>query len=250
MVLFVLHNSTLRLLPVSVAPPNTHQPADRVISVERHFLVTSDNFNCAQVATHFLATNKNTNTGQIQRLKSLFGLALFFSATHHKHIQSTTRCISMTSTTILRPPYSATHPWESGDWGSSGFGSSFMQKLSNDRQRGGAVDDSHDMKGDKSGNQSKPAQRSKQQQSPAATGFHSPKKPTMALKGDPDSNAVLKRSFSTPAVRSMARDYNQQPASATGEKKRNKLGYHRTSIACSKLKAFNTARNLAPNKLV
>lgn len=41
---------------------------------------------------------------------------------------------------------------------------------------------------------------------------------------------ILKRSYSTPTVRSMA----QESTLATGEKKRNKLGYHRTSIACSK----------------
>lgn len=47
--------------------------------------------------------------------------------------------------------------------------------------------------------------------------------------GDP--TPILKRSYSTPAVRSMAQDLS----TAAGEKKRNRLGYHRTSIACSKL---------------
>ncbi|KAJ3482144.1 hypothetical protein NLG97_g7645 [Lecanicillium saksenae] len=50
----------------------------------------------------------------------------------------------------------------------------------------------------------------------------------IAKHGEP--NPILKRSYSTPAVRSMA----QESPSAAGEKKRNKLGYHRTSIACSK----------------
>ncbi len=40
---------------------------------------------------------------------------------------------------------------------------------------------------------------------------------------------ILKRSYSTPAVHTMA-----DSATTAGEKKRNKLGYHRTSIACSK----------------
>ncbi|KAJ6780140.1 hypothetical protein PWT90_10513 [Aphanocladium album] len=49
----------------------------------------------------------------------------------------------------------------------------------------------------------------------------------IAQHGEP--NPILKRSYSTPAVRSMA----QESATSAGEKKRNKLGYHRTSIACS-----------------
>lgn len=44
-----------------------------------------------------------------------------------------------------------------------------------------------------------------------------------------EPSPILKRSFSTPTVRDMAQD---SPTTA-GEKKRNKLGYHRTSIACS-----------------
>ncbi|PMB69003.1 hypothetical protein BM221_005589 [Beauveria bassiana] len=46
-----------------------------------------------------------------------------------------------------------------------------------------------------------------------------------------EPSPILKRSFSTPTVRDMAQD---SPTTA-GEKKRNKLGYHRTSIACSEL---------------
>lgn len=186
----------------------------------------------------------NTHAEQIQRPGRPFDTVLVSPPASslqpiYKLIQSTAQCISMTSTTILHAPYSATHPWESGDWGSSGFGSSCFQKLSNNRPQERAADDSHDMKGNESDDQS-----------PAPPGSRSPKNPAMALKGDGDPNTVLKRSFSTPAVRSMARDTNQQPASATGEKKRNRLGYHRTSIACSKLKAFNTTSNLWPNELV
>lgn len=44
---------------------------------------------------------------------------------------------------------------------------------------------------------------------------------------------ILKRSYSTPAVHTMA-----DTAATAGEKKRNKLGYHRTSIACSKSDSF------------
>lgn len=50
----------------------------------------------------------------------------------------------------------------------------------------------------------------------------------MAKHGEP--SPILKRSCSTPAVGSMT----QESAASAGEKKRNKLGYHRTSIACSK----------------
>ncbi|OAA72395.1 Zn(2)-C6 fungal-type DNA-binding domain protein [Cordyceps fumosorosea ARSEF 2679] len=42
---------------------------------------------------------------------------------------------------------------------------------------------------------------------------------------------ILKRSFSTPAVHTMVQD--SAATTAAGEKKRNKLGYHRTSIACN-----------------
>ncbi|GAB0132970.1 hypothetical protein EsDP_00001390 [Epichloe bromicola] len=48
--------------------------------------------------------------------------------------------------------------------------------------------------------------------------------------------AVLKRSFSTPDTAELERDSTEEAQSqhtAAAEKKRNKLGYHRTSIACS-----------------
>ncbi|PHH70246.1 hypothetical protein CDD82_7246 [Ophiocordyceps australis] len=49
-----------------------------------------------------------------------------------------------------------------------------------------------------------------------------------------DSKAVMRRSFSTPNTARAAQESHPQPqTSTTGEKKRNKLGYHRTSIACS-----------------
>lgn len=51
-----------------------------------------------------------------------------------------------------------------------------------------------------------------------------------------DSTSMLKRSYSTPAVKTMSSsvssDQSSQPSNS-GEKRRNKLGYHRTSIACS-----------------
>lgn len=49
-------------------------------------------------------------------------------------------------------------------------------------------------------------------------------------------SAMLKRSFSTPdtaRLQKQAAEDSQGQQSSTGEKKRNKLGYHRTSIACS-----------------
>lgn len=58
----------------------------------------------------------------------------------------------------------------------------------------------------------------------------------MAWRERRDSNPMLKRSYSTPAVKTMGSSIlsEQSPQSSnSGEKKRNKLGYHRTSIACS-----------------
>ncbi|KAK2592871.1 hypothetical protein QQS21_009438 [Conoideocrella luteorostrata] len=49
-------------------------------------------------------------------------------------------------------------------------------------------------------------------------------------------NTVLKRSFSTPDTAQLQRnaaEESQSQQTSAGEKKRNKLGYHRTSIACS-----------------
>ncbi|POR36578.1 Uncharacterized protein TPAR_03250 [Tolypocladium paradoxum] len=51
-----------------------------------------------------------------------------------------------------------------------------------------------------------------------------------------NSNMVLRRSFSTPntaQIQQQGAQETQSQSGATGEKKRNKLGYHRTSIACS-----------------
>ena len=53
----------------------------------------------------------------------------------------------------------------------------------------------------------------------------------VARKERRDSDAMLKRSYSTPAVKTMSSSVASDQVS--GEKKRNKLGYHRTSIACS-----------------
>ncbi|KAF4581028.1 Fungal Zn binuclear cluster domain containing protein [Ophiocordyceps camponoti-floridani] len=44
---------------------------------------------------------------------------------------------------------------------------------------------------------------------------------------------VLRRSYSTPNATQMQQQDTQCQTGATGEKKRNKLGYHRTSIACT-----------------
>lgn len=65
-------------------------------------------------------------------------------------------------------------------------------------------------------------------------GSHTP----TAWKERRDSNLILKRSHSTPTVKSMALSSNALDQSAQGEKKRNKLGYHRTSIACSMYPSF------------
>jgi hypothetical protein len=49
---------------------------------------------------------------------------------------------------------------------------------------------------------------------------------------------MLKRSFSTPdtaQLQKQAAEDSQGQNMSAGEKKRNKLGYHRTSIACSTL---------------
>lgn len=77
-------------------------------------------------------------------------------------------------------------------------------------------------------------QPNKQLQNAPSVGSDGSLRPVMALKDTRDPSMVLKRSFSTPAVRSMAQDTAQQGAASSNEKKRNKLGYHRTSIACSK----------------
>lgn len=53
---------------------------------------------------------------------------------------------------------------------------------------------------------------------------------------DGSSNWTPQRSFSTPDGMSMA---DQPPPMTPGEKKRNKLGYHRTSVACSKYHTKN-----------
>lgn len=54
------------------------------------------------------------------------------------------------------------------------------------------------------------------------------------------ANDVLKRSFSSPNTTQLqqmsSHDDSQSQHPTAGEKKRNKLGYHRTSIACSKLR--------------
>ena len=55
-----------------------------------------------------------------------------------------------------------------------------------------------------------------------------------SISGDP--NWTLQRSFSTPDVADPGlQGADSLQSGAAGEKKRNKLGYHRTSVACSKL---------------
>ncbi|KAK5990747.1 hypothetical protein PT974_09017 [Cladobotryum mycophilum] len=58
---------------------------------------------------------------------------------------------------------------------------------------------------------------------------------SMSFNNSSDPNHVLKRSYSTPSVGAPSNSSSEQQTSAgaSGEKKRNKLGYHRTSIACS-----------------
>ena len=53
---------------------------------------------------------------------------------------------------------------------------------------------------------------------------------------DDNPGSALRRSFSTPNASQMQQGTSgaQMSTGGTGEKKRNKLGYHRTSIACSK----------------
>ncbi|KAL7971808.1 hypothetical protein HDV63DRAFT_305226 [Trichoderma sp. SZMC 28014] len=65
--------------------------------------------------------------------------------------------------------------------------------------------------------------------------FRGPQDPTMASTIRGNATHVLKRSFSTPSVGGVASTsfLESQPlAPQMNEKKRNKLGYHRTSIAC------------------
>lgn len=49
-------------------------------------------------------------------------------------------------------------------------------------------------------------------------------------------NSTMRRSFSTPDGAHMQRNTAEESQVQSGEKKRNKLGYHRTSIACSEFK--------------
>lgn len=51
-----------------------------------------------------------------------------------------------------------------------------------------------------------------------------------------DKTSVIRRSSSTPHMRNMALGTTSE-LSPTGDKRRNKLGYHRTSVACGKKKS-------------
>ncbi|OAQ95988.1 hypothetical protein LLEC1_01663 [Akanthomyces lecanii] len=70
------------------------------------------------------------------------------------------------------------------------------------------------------------SQKNSRQIEPSFDPNKSPPSGMTAKHGQPAP--VIKRSYSTPAVHTMA-----DSATTAGEKKRNKLGYHRTSIACS-----------------
>lgn len=58
--------------------------------------------------------------------------------------------------------------------------------------------------------------------------------PIVPTKAD-ESNPSLRRSYSMPDTGPGQYPEQGQAHATLGEKKRNKLGYHRTSIACSKL---------------
>lgn len=60
-----------------------------------------------------------------------------------------------------------------------------------------------------------------------------------AIRNHKERNLSLKKSFSSTDAETLHQTSNEEPRSpaasgAPGEKKRNKLGYHRTSVACSK----------------
>lgn len=60
----------------------------------------------------------------------------------------------------------------------------------------------------------------------------------MSLKEQNDSlshaSTKIKRSVSTPNVRSQQNAPDHLQMGMSGDKRRNKLGYHRTSVACGK----------------
>ena len=55
-----------------------------------------------------------------------------------------------------------------------------------------------------------------------------------------DKTSIIRRSSSTPHMRNLALG-TAGDLSPTGEKRRNKLGYHRTSVACGKKKIGDAA---------
>lgn len=68
----------------------------------------------------------------------------------------------------------------------------------------------------------------------AGTGHH--QAPMMPVRGHDDPGQTLRRSFSMPNTGPLQNPESEQAQlAAQVDKKRNKLGYHRTSIACSKL---------------
>lgn len=76
---------------------------------------------------------------------------------------------------------------------------------------------------------------------PTASGMdiRSGQESPMSLKDRKDSLSQaslkkIKRSLSTPNVRSLQNSSEHVSMGMAGEKRRNKLGYHRTSVACGK----------------
>lgn len=69
-----------------------------------------------------------------------------------------------------------------------------------------------------------------------ASGDSKSSSPSMSKSGNPvDPNAgKIKRSMSTPNVRSQSTMDAATALAMSAEKRRNKLGYHRTSVACGK----------------
>lgn len=73
----------------------------------------------------------------------------------------------------------------------------------------------------------------------SAMDLRSGQESSMSLKDRKDSLSQaslrnIKRSLSTPNVRSQQNSSEHVPMGMPGEKRRNKLGYHRTSVACGK----------------
>jgi hypothetical protein len=71
--------------------------------------------------------------------------------------------------------------------------------------------------------------------SPSVSKLPPPAIRNRAAPGAGKSSTKIKRSMSTPNVRGQA---SADAAALSAEKRRNKLGYHRTSVACGELKTL------------